>query len=584
MNAKLTAVAGLVLFLALVAACGTQTATPIDINAVASETAAYFATNATPTPTLTPTDTPTPPTESPTPGPSPTATETPTATFTYTATPTFTISPTFDPLSSATATFTPSLTYTPSVTPTPTATTTGPVISQVRPASSFIYASQPVGCTPTTTFISADVTDSVALSSVSLLISVGGNTSTLPMTLVAGNTWQVQVGPTTNVVVVSYRVSAVNTQGQSVVSPEQFLQVSPCNIPPTPTWTVTPSITPTPPPTATPTPTATSTCGNLICDAGETAATCADCAGVCGDGVCNGNLESWLTCSDCTAPVCGDGVCADSEIPALCPGDCLSCGDSFCDVAAGESNATCAADCPADCGDAVCDANEGFLTCGDCAPPVCGDGTCEFPENPSTCAADCSAYCGDGFCSVPGESAGAGACWQDCNNCGDGTCSAGETDDNCPADCGSMPQCGNNTCDSGESPAICPSDCDDGCGGDGLCTANENAATCNIGSGGSCPDVCGDGLCTLGETGATCPPNATPPAATARATPARTREPALSTARKQGDAAARRPPGYDLLVAISRTYSPKSGLKICCFPSPPALSSRFCASPAMTLS
>lgn len=78
------------------------------------------------------------------------------------------------------------------------------------------------------------------------------------------------------------------------------------------------------------------------------------------------------------------------------------CGDGFCDTANGESNSTCAEDCPPQpfCGDGVCNPGEQGW-CSDCNPPTtwCGDGICNGNETLSSCLEDCKYLtCGNGLC------------------------------------------------------------------------------------------------------------------------------------------------------------------------------------------
>lgn len=62
-------------------------------------------------------------------------------------------------------------------------------------------------------------------------------------------------------------------------------------------------------------------CGDAVCQAGETTATCpTDCPTLCGNGVCNTGEQS--TCpNDCI--VCGDGVCQGNEA-STCASDCVT--------------------------------------------------------------------------------------------------------------------------------------------------------------------------------------------------------------------------------------------------------------------
>lgn len=65
------------------------------------------------------------------------------------------------------------------------------------------------------------------------------------------------------------------------------------------------------------------TCGNGICEEGETPENCPqDCGPICGDGICDPGEED--TCpEDCViGPVCGNGFCEEGETPETCPEDC----------------------------------------------------------------------------------------------------------------------------------------------------------------------------------------------------------------------------------------------------------------------
>lgn len=185
-------------------------------------------------------------------------------------------------------------------------------------------------------------------------------------------------------------------------------------------------------------------CGDGICQSGETTATCTtDCAGstiACGDGVCEAPEDDYACPADCDAasPMCGDGVCNGSEDHASCNADCemLVCGDGAC---RGETVVSC----PEDCTDPV---------------GTCGDFACEPPaETAATCAFDCAARCGDR------------------------ACNGGETGTTCPADCaGSASECGDATCSSDENAEACPADCAEAC----LTESCPDEASSCIGVGG----------------------------------------------------------------------------------------------------
>ncbi|HEY8091082.1 MAG TPA: hypothetical protein VIF09_24635, partial [Polyangiaceae bacterium] len=143
-------------------------------------------------------------------------------------------------------------------------------------------------------------------------------------------------------------------------------------------------------------------------------------------------------------PGCGDGVCSATESCATCSVDCgvcKTCGDHVC-----QATESCSS-CPEDCG----------------ACATCGDGYCNGNETCENCAADCGVCktCGDGVCQKPGEDCY--SCPADCGQCagcGDGTCTPPETCASCEADCGACAVCGNGKCESPYETCLnCPQDC-----------------------------------------------------------------------------------------------------------------------------
>jgi hypothetical protein len=63
----------------------------------------------------------------------------------------------------------------------------------------------------------------------------------------------------------------------------------------------------------------------------------------CGDSVCNGGETATSCPADCV--VCGDNRCEGSETPSTCAADCTACGNLLCEV--GETLSSCPTDCGA---------------------------------------------------------------------------------------------------------------------------------------------------------------------------------------------------------------------------------------------
>jgi hypothetical protein len=192
----------------------------------------------------------------------------------------------------------------------------------------------------------------------------------------------------------------------------------------------------------------TSSCGDGVCDCGETPASCAaDCPNKCNNGSCadqgncipNGVCEPGTPGQVCSmgafASSCGDGRCDCGETPATCPGDC-GCAQGECS-AGGKCYAR--------------EACMGTMVCGFMGfTASCGDRICDCGESNATCPTDCSNKCKNGSCAFFGVCVQAGACepagggngvMQYCHNgafvssCGNGMCDCGETKASCPSDC-----------------------------------------------------------------------------------------------------------------------------------------------------
>src|SRR4051812_6467639 len=97
-------------------------------------------------------------------------------------------------------------------------------------------------------------------------------------------------------------------------------------------------------------------------------------SGFCGDGVC-GPLENMDKCLGDCHPLCHDGLCNLQYDPKVCPEDCATCGNNFCDNGPDQFNG-CGFEC------------------------VCGNGHCDAQvmENPTTCPQDCRACNFNNYC------------------------------------------------------------------------------------------------------------------------------------------------------------------------------------------
>lgn len=181
------------------------------------------------------------------------------------------------------------------------------------------------------------------------------------------------------------------------------------------------------------------TCGDTLCDVGESACTCgADCPAVCGDGCCSAG-ESAASCdADCSGAcdVCDGGACTETCGASACAFDCAVPG---CD---------CTLDCPRNSHCAS------YCTSGATCTTDCSDvNTCEL-----TCAAAtaCDLRCEDAnACRATCDGAGT-ACDIDCsdvNNCSQVSCTSGAE---CLVQCAEANNCAIAQCTGGSGIQSCP--------------------------------------------------------------------------------------------------------------------------------
>ena len=251
-------------------------------------------------------------------------------------------------------------------------------------------------------------------------------------------------------------------------------------------------------------------CGNGICEPGEGPKSCAvDCCGACGDGLCKGYDcgESPDTCPVDCGNACGNHVCNKGESPQSCPMDCAwqVCGNGTCEATDGGPLA-CPQDCAASCGDQVCSKGEDFISCPiDCG--YCGDGFCTL--NLGESQANCPMDCKGGQCdpSLPSDVT---KC-DDLNPCtNDGCLPSG----NCkhtplPGNCDDGSACTTGDhCVFGNCQGTGLTDCDDGnpctsdhCAADLGCTHTPTSGACDDGNKCTIADACGAGTCAGEDKG-----------------------------------------------------------------------------------
>jgi hypothetical protein len=209
----------------------------------------------------------------------------------------------------------------------------------------------------------------------------------------------------------------------------------------------------------------TNTCGNCVCESGESCSSCpGDCgscppAAYCGDGICN-NGETCSSCSqDCgscpppppTPPSCQENwTCTAWSEWSNCVNNIQTrtrtCTDlNHCNTTLNKPNETETRSCslpPCSNGQILCD--------GTCVFPVCASNvdcndnnacTIDVCNNPNTCTASCthtlvSCSNNDGCCPIGCNSLNDNDC---AIICGNGVCETGESCDSCSEDCGACP-------------------------------------------------------------------------------------------------------------------------------------------------
>merc|ERR1712174_116936 len=226
-----------------------------------------------------------------------------------------------------------------------------------------------------------------------------------------------------------------------------------------------------------------STCGNGVCDAPEN---CLSCPNDCISGTVGGFD-------------CGNGVCEDGETCYTCPDDCnadlADKSEPYC-CYGGPNNPGVPFAVSCEKGDYLCGTGKG--KCSSNASPIvsycCGDGLCNGLETDLNCPIDnCASQCGNGVCDTE-EGENANSCPLDCT-CGNYVCDydLGENVSNCDHDCGCN---ANYMCDPWEDADNCPmdncyDDSSDESSDEGNCL--ENGLTCE-GHGQCCSFAC-DEVC-----------------------------------------------------------------------------------------
>jgi len=109
----------------------------------------------------------------------------------------------------------------------PPADTDGPAIKNVSASPNPISAAKPKGCKPTTSTISAGISDPSGVQKAAVIF-VGTSAGSVPMSNTGGNQWQAQLGPFNLPGPVNYQIRAFDALGNRSDTQFSTLTVNPC--------------------------------------------------------------------------------------------------------------------------------------------------------------------------------------------------------------------------------------------------------------------------------------------------------------------------------------------------------------------
>ena len=204
-------------------------------------------------------------------------------------------------------------------------------------------------------------------------------------------------------------------------------------------------------------------CGDEECNEDEDCETCAqDCAGCCGNSVCEADVDENCVSCDVDCGVCHGNCCASNDSPGC---DALSCQGLVC----AQDDFCCTNKWDILCAMQAEDLCVGCMDVGDC----CGSGHGAGCENQQVedCVCALDAYC--------------------CDNKWDSQC-VSESEEDCGANCELAMWCGDKECNENEDCDTCAEDCP-GCCGNDLCetAVGEDCVACKADCG-ACPPTCAD--------------------------------------------------------------------------------------------